>query len=139
MPTYRTGYPDTLHSSRLQHLTGTAYPAVPTGLFLALFTKMPLSDGTGAVEVTGTRPSITLGAPIMDYNSRQYITNASPISATLVNASAGQIVGFGIFGAATGGTLYYADRLPSSFQVSAGQAVTIPANGIKVYAEPPTI
>lgn len=140
MPNYRTGWPDSLHGSRLQHLTGTAYPAVPTGTFLALYSKMPLSDGTGGVEVTGTRPAITLGAPLTDYNNRQYITNAAAVNGiVLTNTSPCQVVGFGIAGAATAGTVYYNDRLPSSFQVAAGGTVNIPATGIKVYAEPPTI
>lgn len=139
MPTPRAGWLDTMQQSRLQHLTGSTYPSAPGGTYLALFSKMPLSDGSGGVEVTGTRPSITLSAPVTDANGRHYATNASAInSIALANASAAQVVGFGIYSAATGGTLYYADRLPP-FQVSAGQTISVYAGQIKVYAEPPTV
>ena len=139
MPTKRTGFIDSYHQSRLQHLTGTSYPANPTGTFLALYiSAMPASDGSGGTEATGTRPAITFGAPATDGNGRYYMSNSSAISnITLQNTSAGEVVGFGIFAASTGGAPLYMDRLPP-FQVQAGATITIAANAVKVYAEPPS-
>lgn len=140
MPTLRTGFIDSYHASRLNHLKNTAYPAALTTAYLALYAgSMPLSDGTGGTEVTGTRQAITFGSPATDTAGRQYITNTSAITQTLTNTSPATLVGFGIQAASTGGTPVYVDRLPSPFQVAAGAIVTIPVGGIKVYAEPPTI
>jgi hypothetical protein len=66
-----------------------------------------------------------------------YITHASSISATLSNAAPGEIVGFGLCAASTGGTPIYVDRL-GPFQVQAGATVIIPAGTIRIYAEPPS-
>lgn len=138
MPTKRSGFIDSFHNSRLTHLTGTSYPANPAGTYLALYIgALPLSDGTGGTEATGTRPAITLGSPATDGNGRYYITHAASVSATLTNSGAGEIVGFGLFAAATGGTPIYVDRLPP-FQVQANAAVTIPAGAVRIFAEPAT-
>jgi hypothetical protein len=140
MATSRTGFTDTYHSSRLNHLKNTAYPAALTSAFLALYIgSLPLSDGTGGTEATGTRQAITFGSPVTDGNGRQYIANTSAITQTLTTTAPGTLVGFGIQAASTGGTPVYIDRLPSPFQVAAGASVTIPVGGIKVYAEPKTI
>jgi hypothetical protein len=140
MPTTtRTGFPDSLHDSRLTHITGTSYPANPAGTFLGLYMgKMPDSSGTGGAEATGTRPAITLGAPQSDFNNRRYITHAAAVSATLTNTSPGEIVGFGIYAAATGGTPIYTGPL-GPFQAQVAATVTIPAGAVRMYAEPPTI
>lgn len=140
MATTRTGFVDSYHASRLTHLTGTSYPSNPVGTYLGLYMgNLPNSAGSGGTEVTGTRPAITLGSPTNDFNTRQYITHASAVSSiTLTNTAAGEIVGFGIFAASSGGTPIYIDKLPP-MQVTAGATVTIPAGVVRIYAEPPTI
>lgn len=145
MPTNlaRAGFIDSYHGSRVNHLTGTAYPAAPATIYLGLYLgQMPKSDGTGGTEVSpATRPTLTLGAAQFDVNGRQYITNAAAITGiTLTNTSAGEIVGFGVFSATSGGTPIYIDRFQTAaFQVQIGQTISIPAGGIKVFAEPPTL
>lgn len=141
MPTARRGYIDSYHGSRLTHLTGTTYPAAPTTLYLGIYAgKIPASDGTGGTEVSpATRPAITLGATQTDYNGRQYITNSALSGIVLTNTAAAEIIGFGLFGASSGGTPIYVDLLPAAFQVQAGATISIPAGAIKIYAEPPTI
>lgn len=140
MATKRAGFVDSFHNSRLTHITGTVYPANPAGTFLALYAgSMPVSDGTGGTEVTGTRPAITLGAPQTDFNGRAYITHAAAVSSiTLTNTSPAEVVGFGIFAANSGGTPIYVDRMPAPFQVAAGATISIPAGAVKLYAEPPS-
>lgn len=136
--TNRTGFIDSYHQSRINHIKGTAYPTAPTGSYLSLYIgSLPVSDGTGGNEVTGTRPAITFGTPQTDPNGRQYIANTSAISVTLTNTAAGEVVGFGICGASTGGTPIYMDRL-APFQAQAGATVTLPVGTIRLYAEPPS-
>lgn len=139
MASYATGFVDSYQASRLNWLTGTTYPAVPAGNFLGLYIgKLPATDGTGASEATGTRPAITLGSPT-SVNGSTYITHAAAVSnIACTNASAGTIVGFGIYAAATGGTPLYIGPLPSPFPVAANATVSIPAGAIKVFSEPNT-
>jgi len=141
--TSRTGFNDAYMASRLNHLTGTTYPSAPTTLYLGIYMgAVPISDGSGGTEVSpSTRPSITLGSPAYDANNRQYITNASAVTGiVLTNSAAGEVLGFGLFAANSGGTPIYFDRFPTaSYQEAAGATITIPAGGIRVYAEPPTV
>lgn len=136
MATKRTGAPDTFHQARLNYITGTTHPAAPVGLYLALFIgTMPDSTGANGSEATGTRPAITLGSPAQDANGRWYITNAGSVSVTIANNSGGEIVGFGLYSAATGGTLLYTDTMPAPFPALANAALTIAAGQIKVYSD----
>src|SRR5579872_1030267 len=134
--TLRTGHLDTLHQSRINWFTGTAYPAVPAGFFLALFTKLPLSDGTAGVEVTGTRVAITFAAATQDANGRWYIANSAPVVCNALNTTApAWVLGYGIASAATAGSVNYFDVLPAPFQAAAAQVLTIPTGAIRIYAE----
>jgi hypothetical protein len=56
MPMRRTGFNDTLIDARLSWLTGSAYPAAPSGLYIALMNGEPLSDGSGLSEVVRVGP-----------------------------------------------------------------------------------
>ena len=135
--TPRIGFTDAYHASRLQHVNGVTYPTTPAGTFLSIYAgNVPLSDGTGGNEATGTRPAIVLGTPLKDVNGRYYMTNASAITGiALGNASAEQLVGFGICGTATGGVPIYIGPLPAPYQVQPNATITIPAGSIRVYAE----
>jgi hypothetical protein len=131
------GINTTIHDAQLNWVTGTTHLAAPAGVFLGLYIgSMPTDAGTGGTEATGTRPAITLGSPATDgANGRRYITHAAAVSAIqLTNTNAGQIVGWGIFAAATGGTPNVVGSMPSAFQVAKNGLVTIPAGAIKVYA-----
>lgn len=132
------GFVDSYQTSRLAWLTGTTYPTVPAGNFLALYIgALPASDGTGGTEATGTRPAITLGSPTTT-NGKTSITHASAVSnVACTNSSAGTIVAFGIFAAATGGTPIYVGPL-YPFDVKASATVSIPAGTVKIYSEPAT-
>jgi hypothetical protein len=70
MPMRRDGYNDSLIDARLLHLTGTTYPAPPAGLYIALLSGDPLSDGSGVTNeimrvgpVTFTAPATPSGDP----------------------------------------------------------------------------
>lgn len=137
----RTGHNDAQQAARLNWFGGSAYPAAPINTYLGLYAgKMPLSDGTGGTEVSpATRPAITFGAVAQDANGRHYMSNNAVSNIVLTNASAAEIIGFGIFSANSGGTPIYYDRLPAPFEAQAGATVNIPAGAIRLFAEPPTI
>lgn len=141
MATARAGHNDAQQAARLNWFGGSAYPAAPLNTYLGLYAgKMPVSDGTGGTEVSpATRPAITFGAVAVDANGRHYMANNAVNGITLTNASAAEVIGFGIFSANSGGTPIYYDRLPGAFQVAAGGTVSIPAGAIRIFAEPPTI
>ena len=135
MANQRSGFIDSLHAARLNFVTGVTHPTAPTGTYLALYAgAMPNSSGANGVEATGTRPAVTFGSAQQDSNGRYYIANTSAINITLTNTSAEQIVGFGIQGAATGGTPNYIGSL-YPFQVQANATVTLPIGAVRVYAE----
>jgi hypothetical protein len=96
---------------------------------------MPNDSGTGGTEATGTRPAVTFGSPATDgATGRRYASNTAVTNIQLTNANAGQIVGWGLFGAATGGTPNVVGAMPSAFQVGKNGLINIPAGAIKVYA-----
>lgn len=128
--TQRAGWVDAQQSARL---TGTYFLAVYGG-------QLPKSDGTGGAEVgPATRPSITFGAAQQDGNGRHFAYNNAVNGIVLTNTSPCWINGFGLCSAATGATVVYIDKLPTPYQVMKLATISIPANAIKFYAEPPTI
>lgn len=125
-----------LHQSRLNHLTGTGYPATPVGNYIGLFAGVqPTAAGavTAVTELTGTRPAITLGSPTQDVNGRWYVTHAAAVTTTL--SAGGSVTGWGLFAANTGGTPLYFERLPQEFTAATGASVTIPAGMLKIYSD----
>lgn len=139
--TQRAGHNDTQQAARLNWFGGTAYPAAPVTLYLALYAgKMPKSDGTGGTEVSpATRPAITFGSVAQDANGRHYFANNAVNNITLTNTSPAEVIGFGLCSVSSAGTPLYYDRLASPFQVATGATISIPAGAIRVFAEPPTI
>lgn len=119
------------HQSQLNHVAGTSYPAAPTTVYLALFYSLPNAAGSGGSEATGTRSAITFGSAAADSGGWQTISNNASVTQTI--ASAGWIVGFGIYTASTGGTLIYHHTLPGGFEVKAGQSVVIPVGAITLF------
>ena len=117
-------------SALLNVLRGTAFPAVPAGFYLALFTTMPTkSDGTGAVEVSGgsyARVALspvagTWAAPALQAdNVTELISNAAAINFTTATANWGTILGVGIYDASTVGNLWLYGTLATSVLVNSG-------------------
>lgn len=99
----------------LNWLKGTAFPAAPTTVYVALFTTAPTNDsGTGAVEVSGgayARVAITTssgwsaisGAP----SAAAQISNAGTITFATPTANWGTINAIGLYDASTAGNLLY--------------------------------
>lgn len=133
MATRSRGYVDSYHQSRLNHLKGTAYPTALAGTWIGFYLgSLPLSDGSGQADAV--RVAMTLGSPVQDPATGRWY--AQPTAAvTFVAPAAGEVVGWGVYGASSGGTPSYLDEVPSPFSVQAGQSVTLPANDLRVWAE----
>ncbi len=138
MPAPRTGFIDSLAQARLSWLSGTAYPAVPVGVFLGLYGgAVPGSDGTGGNEITSAaRPAIAFGAVVSDGQGRWQRSNSGLVTFTVpAGAAPGEVVGYGIYGATTGGSPNYVDNLPSPFPYAPGQVLSIPIGAVVLISE----
>lgn len=88
-------------------LDGTAMPAAPGTLYLALFTSDPQDDGSGT-EVSGgsyarQTMAITVGAPVVGTGTT--ISNTGNVVFPTATATWGNITHFGVFDAVSGGNL----------------------------------
>ena len=132
-------FTDSYQASRVNTMKNTTHPAAFATAYLALYSIMPASDGTGGTEVTGTRSSVTFGSVAKDTSGRTAMSNSSAVtSITLANTSAATIVGFAICSASTAGTVEYMGPL-YPFNVAALATITIPVGAIVVYAEHPAL
>lgn len=111
-----SGVSNTWKSNFLSYLFGgTAIPAQPATLYIAAFTVMPADDGTGGTEVTIGQggyariavtnnttnfPAAVAANPTISYLAVSF----SFPTATADWSSGANIVGFGLYTAATGGT-----------------------------------
>lgn len=138
MATKSRGYVDSYHQSRINHVNGSAYPAPITTPFIGLYLgALPLSDGSGATDLV--RVAVTWTAQAQDPNTnRWYIQPTAALSFAIPAATRGIAVGWGVYGAASGGTPVYFDEVPAPFPVNGGTAgvtITLPAASFRVWAE----
>ncbi len=118
-------------------MRGTAMPAAPTTVYLALSTSEIYDNGTGATELTGgyARQAITFSAVAQSEGSGSLISNTAPISFTGLNAAVATY--FGIYDAPTGGNLLFFGPIASPIAVAAGGSISF-ASGIVVVLRPKT-
>jgi len=143
MPAFRrVGWSDSLTDSRLAWLTGTAFPASPGGLWLSLLSGMPLSDGSGVVELTPRVGPLTFTSPatssgFMGFPSDHFIQPTADVTFTPPGQPGpGVSVGgaaWALWGASSGGVPIYANSLAASILV--GVPTTLRASEFRVQAE----
>lgn len=136
MPTPTRGYSDSYHQSRINHLAGTAYPAAITTPYIGLYLgKLPLSDGSGATDTV--RAAVTWSAQMQDPNTgRWFIQPNGPVTFPAIPAGvSGQVVGWGVYAAASGGVPAFVDEVPAPFPVLAGQVLTLSAATFRAWSE----
>ena len=136
MPLPKTGYNDSYHQSRINHLAGTAYPAALATPYIGLYLgKLPLSDGSGATDTV--RAAVTWSAAAQDPNTnRWYLQPTAAITFPAIPAGvSGEVVGWGVFAASSGGTVVYSDIVPSPFPVMPGQVLTLAASTFRAWSE----
>lgn len=133
MATKQRGYSDSYHQSRINHLAGTGYPATITTPYVGLYLgSIPLSDGSGNTD--NARVAVTWAAAAQDPNTGRWYTQPSA-ALTFTPTASGEVVGFGVYSASSGGNPVYADQVPAPFAVAAGKAVTLPASTFRVFSE----
>lgn len=104
----------------LDHTFGRTTYTGPATLYIALFTTMPLADGSGGIEVTGgsyARVASTNDVTNWPNASAKSKHNANSLTFTQASAAWGVILGGGIYDALTGGNLLVFGQFPSSINV----------------------
>lgn len=118
--------------------SGTAFPAAPATLYIALLTAMPTTNaGTGLIEATGAGYA-RIAVPAADWaaitTAVDNLTDQSSTNAALSvtpTVSIGTIVGVAIYDALTAGHLLRAMTLVGgSVTVGANVTFTIPAGSL---------
>jgi hypothetical protein len=114
-------------NARLNWLKGTAYPSVPTNVYIALLTTLPSdNNGTGLVEVSGgsyARQAVAAASgwsSVTTSGSLQQMSNSGAITFPTATANWGTIVGVAIYDALTVGNLLYFGALAANQVVNSG-------------------
>lgn len=141
MTQFKSNY---LADAQLNWFKGTAFPAAPSNVYVALFTTAPTSRaGTGGTEVStsGTayaRQAIassgwgavsTSGSGV---TSIEQILQSANVTFPTATSNWGTIVGAGLYDASTGGNFLEYGDLSSSQTVNNGNTFQIPANNLIV-------
>lgn len=121
---------DYLEKKLLDHtFRGEVYTS-PATVHLALFTTMPVDDGTGGVEVTGgsyARQAVTFLATVLG-------AGRCDLASTVIFASmpAVTIVGGALYDAATGGNMLFYKALGAPRTLAAGDNLNVLAGDLSI-------
>ena len=105
-----------------------------SSVYLALF-KTPASETSGGEEPSDPqyeRQRITFSNPVQPSSAPAYITNENRILSKAANASWGNIVGYGLFDAKTGGNLLIYGQLDSPKRVLTGEKFSVEPRDLRV-------
>ena len=126
----------------LNWMKGTAFPASPANLYVALYTTTPTArDNTGGVEVSGgayARQAIAAAAwgavstSGSGLTAIEQIAQSGTITFPQASANWGTVVVMGLFDAVTAGNLIEYGDLTTSQVVNSGNTFQVPANDIIV-------
>jgi hypothetical protein len=122
---------DYMENAIINWLRGTAFPGVPTNVYVALFTTAT-SDAGGGTEVSGgsyARAEVAASAAAWTAPSggNGETENVDPIAFPTATASWGTITHLALFDAASGGNMLYHGALTESKTVGADDSITIGA------------
>lgn len=125
---------NTLEESIGNHLLRTGSWTKPTAIYVALFTTLPIDDGTGGVEVSGGSYARVLHGPSdatwdAPTDGSGSFRNATAVQFAAPTGDWGLIVGFGLFYASTGGTMCTCGSLTAPYLVNNGDAAPAFAAG----------
>jgi hypothetical protein len=133
-----------LADALLNWFKGSAFPAAPANVYLALYTTAPTArDGTGGVEVTGgsyARQAIASGgwgalsSSGSGLSLLRQIAQSGVINFPTATADWGTIVGMALLDAATLGNLLEYGDLTASQSVLNGNTFQVPATDAIVQA-----
>lgn len=107
------------------HLLRTATWTKPSAIYVGLFTTMPNDAGASGVEVTGGSYARVQCGPGDAYwtgpaGGDGVYSNTDIVQFAEPSAGWGTILGYGLFSAASSGTLYISKEFSSSITVSVG-------------------
>ena len=107
------------------HLLRSATWSKPSAIYVGLFTTMPGEDGTGGIEVSGGSYARVQCGPGDSYwtaptAGNGVYTNAATIQFPLPTANWGDVAGYGLFSAASSGTLYISKTFTAPVTISLG-------------------
>lgn len=113
-----------IQSARLNWVKGTAYPAAPANLYVALFTTAPTNAGTGGTEVSGgsyARVAVaSTGWSAVSGGSPAAISNAGSLSFVTATANWGTVVAFALYDALTAGNMIVTAALTTNQTINTG-------------------
>lgn len=119
------------------HLLRTSTWNKPAAIYVALYKTLPSDDGTGGVEVAGggyTR--VQCGPGDAEWSEPSdgdgCFANAVPITFPTPTANWGTVVGFGLWSAATGGTLYLVGSVMPVVGAVGAPALSFAAGALRV-------
>lgn len=123
--------PPNMQTSLAAWFRGTAFPAAPTTLYVALFSVVPTGD-SGGTEMSGggyARKSITVVTDLIaDGTGRT--KNATALSFAVASGTIGDVVGAALMSALTGGTRHALGSLDPSRVINTGDTLTIPVGAL---------
>lgn len=118
----------------LNVLRGTNIVA-PAGVYVGLFSAAPANDGASGTELAGNgyaRQQVTFGAPAADAGNVRKVSNTNTITFGPATADWLQAAAFGIWDAATNGTLLYWDNLTTAKTVQNGDSAQFAIGALAV-------
>lgn len=128
------GFTNQTEAAVLNHIFGKATLTAPT-LYVALFTTAPTDDaGGGAVEVSGGGYA-RLATAATDWNTAvagapTALSNAVALTFAQATAAWGTVVGFGLYDAASLGTLWLDGLLGASKAIALGDTAEFAAGAL---------
>lgn len=125
---------DYLESQVGTHLLRTGSWTKPSAIYVALYTVMPAEAGTGGTEVTGGSyarvehgPSdATWSAPV---SGNGQFSNIGTVQFPAPTANWGEVVGFGLLDASTGGNYLIGNTFATPITINSGDPVPAFATG----------
>lgn len=117
----------------LNVLRGTALTGVTP--YVGLLSVAPANDNDPGTELSGNgyaRQLVAFSAPQADTGNVRRIENTSEVTFGPATADWPQVVAFGIYSAATGGTMLYWGVLDTPKAVQAGDSARFAASSLRV-------
>ncbi|HEY3322068.1 MAG TPA: hypothetical protein VGP72_16495 [Planctomycetota bacterium] len=127
----------------LDHVLGVSAFSPPATVYIGLFTTLPTTGGVDGVEVDGSvtsgtdyaRVAVTNDGTTWDTASSGSTRTIIPVTFPVAGADWGEVVGFGIFDAATSGNLLYFGTLNTARLILTGDEPEFSAYSLVVSEE----
>jgi hypothetical protein len=119
-----------LANALLNHLCGKAAFAMPSSLWLGLFTAAPSAAGGGTEAAFSGYARVELAGEDWAAPAGGAVVNAEPIEFPVAGSGPTIVTHWGLFNAATGGQLLEFAALTDAETIAAGVALRFPAGAL---------